>query len=530
MLLIISLMLGACSTSAVAPETATAPSPVLERAPDSGATTALEPITAPQTIVIITHQTLQTLEPYHLAGMHPDESVAYHLWDTLVWINDDFSPAPMLAESWTLVNDQTWQFNLRQGVTFHNGEPFNAEAVRFSLERSASLSGSLETFYTDAHVEAIEVVDDYTVRIRTSKPISNLPYLIAGVEMLPSGYYSQTPTDLLATQPIGTGPYRVQSWVSGQPLVLEADMDYWQGAPLISTLIFGSEDTLTARLEALLKGEANLVADLTPGQAAEAETDATRFLAVESARRLFIGIRPDPGTPLADVQVRQALNYAINVDALIEEYSGGFGQRYGSWVLPPGANPELTPWPYDLGQARTLLTEAGYNEGFDVALDAPSDRYYNDRAITEAVAEQLAQIGVRVTVQSYDWESYVTDRIAPQRTAPLFLLALASRGDSLTDTENLSSAFPFNPTQWLNADFEELLEKARGTFNEQRRLRLLYQAQAIAYEEAPWIWLWRPYDHYAITRDLDWTPRADGLIYLYRPLPTGEPPQEESGK
>lgn len=466
-------MLGACSNRVGTPETTIAPSSTLEAPSGPIAIATPEPATALQTVTVITHRALQTLEPYQLVGMHPDESVAYHLWDTLVWINDDFSLAPMLAESWTLVNDQTWRFDLRQGVTFHNNEPFNAEAVKFSLERSTSLPTSLETFYTDAHVEAIEVVDDYTVRIRTSEPVSNLPYLITSVEMLPPGYYSRTPADQLATQPVGTGPYRVQSWVPGQPLVLEANLDYWQGTPLISTLIFDSKDTPTARLEALLKGEANLVADLTPEQATEAETDATRFLPVESTKRLFIGIRSDPGTPLADVRVRQALNYAVNVDTLIKEYSGGFGQRYGSWVLPPGANPELTPWPYDLGQARMLLAEAGYSEGFNVVLDAPSGRYYNDLAIAEAVAEQLAQIGVQVTVQSYNWESYVTKRLAPQRTAPLFLLALASRGDPLTDTENLSFAFLFNPTQWLHADFEELLEKARGTFNEQRRLRLL---------------------------------------------------------
>jgi peptide/nickel transport system substrate-binding protein len=521
-LLIMSSMLGACSNSTTTPQPETSPTSVVEEAVGPAATVSQNPGTVPQTVVIVTRQELQTLEPYQLVGMHPYDSVAHHLWDSLVWIDHDLSLAPMLAEEWMLVNDQTWQFNLRRDVIFHNGEPFDARAVKFSLERAASLPASVETFFADAQVETVEIVDNYAVRIRTRVPVSNLPYLIANVEMLPPKYYSQTPATGLATQPVGTGPYRVQSWEPGEPLILEANRDYWQGQPQLPTLVFDSREDISDRLAILQDGDPTIVADLTSDQAAVAETGKTRFVPVESTSRLFIGIRPDPETPLADKRVRQALNYAVDVNALIDEFAGGFGKPYGSWVLSPGANPDLVPRSVDLDRARMLLTEAGYEQGFNVVLDVPSGRYYNDLAIAEAIREQLAQVGLQVTVQPYDWEHYVTKRLGPQRTSSLFLLALSSQGDPLTDTQNLSFTFPFNPTQWLNADFEELIKKASGTFNEQRRLRLLHQAQAIAYEEAPWIWLWRLYDFYATTPDLDWTPRPDGLIYLYRPIPTDE--------
>lgn len=517
--LIIALLVGACSNQ---PEvsgtpTATSVSSVEEVITGTISVPPTSTAQAPEKLVILTQRPLQTLEPYYLVGMHPAESVAAHLWDTLIWIKDDLSLAPMLAQKWTLVNDQTWEFELRQDVIFHNGETFNAQAVKFSLERANSLPDSLETFYTDAHVEAIEIVDDYTVRIHTVEPAPNLPYLISSIEMLPPIYYEQTPSAQLTTQPVGTGPYQIQQWTPGHPLTLEANPNYWQGEPFFTTLIFDNQANPADRLEVLQEGEA-IVADLLSDQAAAVKAASANFLSVESTQRLFIGIRPDPETPLADKRVRQALNYAIDVEALVNEYGGGFGQRYGSWVLPPGADPDLTPWPYDLDQARKLLAEAGYADGFAVTLDTPRDHYYNDIAIAEAVAKQLAQIGVQVNVQTYTWESYVTTRLAPRQTAPLFLLALASRGDPLTDTENLSYTFPFNPTQWLNADFEETLAKAKNTFNEQGRLRLLHQAQKIAYEEAPWIWLVRPYDFYAVTPNLNWQPRPDGLIYLYYSL------------
>lgn len=183
-------------------------------------------------------------------------------------------------------------------------------------------------------------------------------------------------------------------------------------------------------------------------------------------------------------------------------------------MTPPASNPELAPWPYDAGRARDLLIEAGYPHGFTVTLRTPAGVYDQDVAIAEAIAQQLGEIGVYVEVETLDWATLVRQLLSDD-VPPLFLLGLNSRGDGLEDLKNLSSAFAFNPTGWESESFEDALERARSTFNESPRSGLMNEAQAIAYEEAPWVWLWRSCDFYGVGQRLDWTPRRDGLVYLY---------------
>jgi peptide/nickel transport system substrate-binding protein len=480
------------------------------------ATPTAEPPTEQQ-LTVLTQGTLSTLDPYLMIHVSPDESIAAHVWDTLVWLNDDLDLEPRLAESWRLINDLTWELDLRQGVQFHNGEPFSAEAVRFSLERTASLENSVETFANDVAFEYVEIIDDYTVRIHTAKPAVSMAYKLATVEMLPPLYYAETAPEDLANSPIGSGPYRLVSWDPGGRVVLEANTDYWQGAPAVHTLVFQAESDGDKRLARLADGEVDLVTDLSPDQAKTANTGRSRLEAIEGTRRLFVGLRYEEDTPLADRRVRQALNYAVDVEALVSEFHAGYGQRYGSWVNPPNANADLEPWPYDPEAAQELLVQAGYPQGFEIAMDTPAGRYYQDQQIAQAISAQLSQVGITVTVRSYNWPTYAQQRLIPKKTASLFLLSLMSRDDGLEDVRNLDYDFAYNPTLWYDQRFEDLLDRMEQTFNTALRTNLSHQAQAIAYEEAPWIWLWRPYLFYGVGQELDgWQPRADGLIYLYR--------------
>jgi peptide/nickel transport system substrate-binding protein len=470
-------------------------------------------------VVVLAESALTTLDPYFMVSIHPDDSVAAHLWDTLVWLNDDLELEARLAESWRLVNDLTWELKLRRGVSFHNGEPFNAQAVRFSLERTRQLGNSLETFASDVALQSVEVIDDYTVHIHTAKPVVSMAYELSTVEMLPPVYYAQTGLEDLARNPVGSGPYQLVGWDSDGRLVLEANAGYWQGGGAIHTLVFETERDADKRLARLVDGDARLITDLPPDQAEAANTAHTRMVAIESTRRLFVGLRSQDGTPLADRRFRQALNYAVDAQALITEFHAGYGQRYGSWVNPFHADSDLAPWPYDPEKAQDLLAQAGYPEGFEVTMDTPAGRYYRDQEIAEAIATQLAEVGIKVTVQPWEWSVYVRERLVPKETASLFLLSLTSRGNALEDTRNLAYDFPFNPTLWYNEEFEQLLGRAEQAFNQTVRLNILGQAQAIAYDEAPWIWLWRPFLFYGVSPDLDWwKPRADGLIYLYAPV------------
>jgi len=467
----------------------------------------------PDTIVILVSQAVESLDPYLMTTRNPEGSVAAHIWDTLVWINDDLALEPHLAESWRLVNDTIWEFKLRSDVAFQNGEAFNAAAVKFSIERAAQLEGGMETFAADIGLQKVEVIDDDTVRLITGQADVSVPYRLASVEILPPAHYGSGAKDLA---PIGSGPYRFLRQENDGSVILKANPDYWQGPPLLPELVFRPVVDPVARSMRLLDGEAQLISGLSPDQIEALETDDTRVEIIESTRRLFIGIRADANSPLGDKRVRQALNYAVDVKALVTDLVGGYGQRYGSWVNPPHNLDTLAPWPYAPDTAQDMLAEAGYPDGFQTMLDTPIDRYYQDQAIAHAIAEQLAQVGIQIQIQPYEWSDYVRNRLIPKETAPLFLLGLASRGNGWDDTANLAVNFPFNPTLWYDDEFERLVAQARATFSDTQRQELLNQAQAIAYEQAPWIWLWRPYDFYGVALWLDWKPRADGLVYLYQ--------------
>jgi peptide/nickel transport system substrate-binding protein len=457
-----------------------------------------------------------TLDPYRMVTIHPEGSIARHLWDTLTVLNDELQIEPHLAESWQLVNNFTWELKLRQGISFHNGEPVNAEAVRFSIERAQSMPGSLETFAEEVGLKQINVIDDYTIRLITRKPASDLPYYLTSLEILPPLYYSETGADQVAKAPVGSGPYRLSQWQAGQALVLEAVPDYWQGAPSLPGLVFQIVSQPQERLAALRLGRADLITDLPPIPTARWNIPNSRLATVETTQRMFIGIRIVTNSPLADKRVRQALNYSINVEQIAETWLAGYGDRYGSWVNGPATHPELDPWPYDPNLARRLVAEAGYPQGFTTTLRTPIGMYEEDVNIAKAVAQQLAQVGVMVEVEAVDQNVYM-EQLLSGDIAPLFLLALNSQGNGLEDIRNLSKDFTFNLTGWQNELFEEKLRQAADSHNQAAQSLFLTEAQAIAYDEAPWIWLWRSHRFYGVSQDLTWEPRPDGLIYLYKP-------------
>jgi peptide/nickel transport system substrate-binding protein len=467
-------------------------------------------------VTVYLADSVDTLEPYYMVDSHPDASVSVHLWDGLTRLNENLEVEPALAESWRLVNNFTWEFKLRPNVFFQNDEPFNAEAARYSINRSKSLPNSLETFSRDIDLKEVEVVDNLTIRLTTNQPLPNLPYYLAFLEMLPPAYYQETSLSQLAVAPRGTGPYRLSEETTDEQLVLEASPDYWGEKPVISKIIFKTAASPEERLAALEQDEFVLATDLPPIPADQWTMPNSKLEPVESTQRMLIGINVNAQPPLGNQLVRQALNYAIDVDQIAEDYLAGYGERYGSWINPPHHSQSLLPWPYDPERARELLAEAGYTDGFTTTLATPIGVYPNDFEIAKAVARQLEEVGIHAVVEQNEWPIFAR-RLLSENKPPLFLLGINSHGDALEDAKNLSTHFPFNPTEWENENFELAVNRASYALNDEVRARRLDEVQAIAYNEAPWIWLWRAYDFYGVSNGLNWTPRRDGVVNLYKP-------------
>jgi peptide/nickel transport system substrate-binding protein len=264
-----------------------------------------------------------------------------------------------------------------------------------------------------------------------------------------------------------------------------------------------------ARIAELEAGTADLITNVPPDQTHLVETDLSRVEVVEGLRRIFIYIYYEEGKPWANRRVRQAMNYAVDVDTIGETLFAGYARRYGSWVNPPHNNPDLKPYPYDPEVAMALLTEAGYPDGFDVVLHTPVGRYNKDKEAAEAIAAYLAEVGIRAEVIPVDWSTYIQEMLIPRQNLEIGLLGLGSAANDLEDAKNLVKDWPFSFTDWYNEDYEALYTEALATLDAAKRQELLYRAQAIAYEECPWIWLWRQVDFYGVNKRLQWTARAD---------------------
>ncbi|MFN2232158.1 MAG: ABC transporter substrate-binding protein [Anaerolineae bacterium] len=469
-----------------------------------------------ETLVVLVADAVDSLDPYLMVRVHPEGSIASHLWDTLTRLNGDLQAEPYVAESWWMIGDCTWEFTLRPDVVFHDGERLDAEAVRYSVARSQSLPGSTESFAREVGLATVEVVSDRIVRLTTLRPVPDLPYHLAFLEILPPGHYSTVEPEQAGNDPVGSGPYRLEDWIPGKEVALAAVPSYWGGAPRWSRIVFRSVPDLQDRLSALSSGAASLVTDLPPIKADRWDVADTRLEAIESTTRMLIGMHAAPDTPLADRRVRRALNYGVDVAQVVDEWLEGYGERYGSWVNPPGNNPALVPWPYDPDLARELLADAGYADGLEITLTTPSGAYYQDAAIAQSIAQQWDEIGIQARVEVLDWGTYV-ERLLSEDVPSLFLLGMNSRGNALQDVRNLSQEWPYNPTGWQEPLFAQQLRLASTTFDPQARATALDELQALAYDEAPWIWLWRPYRFYGVSQYLDWTPRRDGLVNLYEP-------------
>ncbi len=295
----------------------------------------------------------------------------------------------------------TWVFHLRKGVTFHNGNAFNAEDVKFSLERlSDPRFSDFTTLVKD--IASIEIIDDYTVAIKTKQPV---PWFIHGCHQLfimdKESTNARDPGDVMA-KPIGTGAYKLDEWVKGSYVRLVANENYWEGAPAIKRAEIRPIKESSTRFDALVSGQVDIVADV-PVKLFEKARKNPKIEAVSRPARLsiFLALANKPGTPMADVRVRKAMYMAIDEDEIIEKVMRGHASPAAQVPDPPtiGYNPDLRRLPYNPDMAKQLLKEAGYEKGFGITLSGPRDLYAHDKEIVEAVARYLNKVGIRATTE-----------------------------------------------------------------------------------------------------------------------------------
>lgn len=466
-----------------------------------------------------------TLDP-HMASDLVTNGVLVNVYEGLLWRKPNSSEVvPQLAESYERIDDTTWEFKLRQGVTFHNGEEFNAEAVKFSLERSLDPEQKAPQRNFIAVIQEVEIVDPYTVRIITDGPVPTLPTRLTTLpaQILPPKYVQENGDEHLANNPVGTGPYKFVKWVKDDQLVLEANPDYWAGAPKVESVIFKPITETSARIAALQTGDADIVVNLPPDQAAALEgSEGFSIQPVPSVLVVYLGIDTIRDVPTATREVREAINLAIDRETLVKDLLRGYG-RVSAGPLSEEVgdyHDALEPYPYDPEKAKQLLKDAGY-EDLSLTIHGPAGRYAMDREILQAIAGYLQAVGIDLTLQTHEWGEYAKIGYGSQDPGALAMLGFGGYGTFLPELV-LYPTFVSDQPLSTTADprLDELLEAGQNELDPERRAELFAEAQQLIYDEYYRVALYQQYDIYGVRdRIKGWEARGDQFI-LFKDIAT----------
>ncbi len=446
---------------------------------------------------------------------------ASQLYDPLVFQDDDGTIVPALAERWEVSADGTeYTFYLRQGVTFHNGEPFNADDVLATWEYGKGEGSSWPDRYSI--VTEVTKVDDYTVKMKTDGPKPLLTVTMHDFwSIIPNEYMAEVGVDGFQQAPVGTGPFMFVEWVKGDHITYKANPNYWrEGQPKIETLIFRPIPESAIRMAAIQTDEIDVVQRLSADEAQSLlGVEGVRVIKYPVARIFYIAfnnLTSGVGQPTENALVRQAMNYAVDVDAIIDALFNGFGKRAAGYVATGEKGYGIVePFPYDPEKAKELLAEAGFADGFEMDMACPAGAYGSFEEVCQAVAGYLGEVGVKITLDIMESAQY-WDLQAKKELPPLF-------GDSWADESGeaynrLAGALGGNDapySSWSDPEIDRLLKAISTEVDDAKRTKLYEELQVYMHDNPPFIYLYEPMTFEAVRdRVQSYNPRPSEIYYL----------------
>ncbi|GED51214.1 ABC transporter substrate-binding protein [Brevibacillus borstelensis] len=466
-------------------------------------------------MVVAFDSDVPTMDPH----MHNEPNAIttnWHIFDSLLFLSRDLKIEPGLAESYEQKDDTTWIFKLRQGVTFHNGEEFNADAVKFSLERVLNEKQKSPQRGNISAISAVNVLDPYTVEIKTKEPYNLLPHRLFYLSIVPPKYVQEVGDQEFAQKPVGTGPYKFAEWVKGDKIVLEANENYFKGAPKIKKVSFRVIPEVATQIAELQSGGVDIIRMVPPDMLAQLEGNPQLAVTSTPLLRVYYMAFDTKKKPFDDARVRQAMNYAVDIDTIVKKVLADKAVRTPAGVNPNhfGFDESIKPYPYDPEKAKSLLKEAGYENGFETEI-----HYFTPgigQQITDAVISDLSKVGIKAKAKFYpESSSFVEKQRAGDLPFRLGHWGSYSVYDAdailqpMFDSKGVYGKY-FNTPQ-----LDALINEARSSVDQDKRKALYSQAQQLIYKEAPWIFLFSPMDNQAYNAKLQFQARADERIYAY---------------
>jgi peptide/nickel transport system substrate-binding protein len=472
----------------------------------------------------------------HYYNAAPNNALSMHIFDRLVERDARARPYPGLAESWRPISETVWEFKLRPGVKWHDGRDFTAEDVAFTIQRTPNVPNSPGGFggFVRA-ITRVEVVDPLTLHLHTARPHPLLPVELGSVAVIAKHVDGTATEDYNSGRAaIGTGPYRFSAYLPGDRTELVRNDAYWgQKEPWerVNYRFIGND---SARTAALLAGDVDLIDQVAASDLAKLRRDQRITVSeIQGLRMIYLAsdfsrsenpvyVTDNDGKPLArnpflDRRVRQALYIAINRQGIVEQVMEGTAAPNGQW-LPPGVyshNPDVPVPAYDPDQAKRLLAEAGFPNGFRMTLHTPNDRYPNDARTAQAVAQMWTRIGVRTTVEAVPWAAYSV-RASRQEYGMRLAGWGSSTGEASYTLINIVGTFnrekrtgSTNHGRYSNPELDALTERAVATLDDAQRETLLRQAVKMTMDDLPIMPIHQLVNVWALRRGLTFDPRMD---------------------
>ena len=476
-----------------------------------------EPSRSEEKDMITVYQSSVELGDPHICSDSANRlSLVFSVYEALVKMDAAGAYRPSLAESWTVRDDaRAWTFRLRKGVRFHDGEVLRADDVVATLGRvlDPAIGGAFGTqgvylsYLGDA---AISKVDDLTVRVVTGEPMADLLDLLVAMPISPASALARLPREY-----VGSGPYRVREQSPGK-IVLEAFSGYWGEAPKYVGIRWMAEPDPGKRVDALLDGRADIAAGVeAEGRVRILDSGSASLRDWKSGLCVIFMLNGFAG-PCRDPRVRQALNYALDVDRIIAEVTGGAASRLNGYLTPHhfGYDPETPVYAHDPAKARALLAEAGYADGLKLVVDIPAVMPDEAPRLAALMARQLGEAGISVEIVEHADRAAYSEMVREKRIHDACCFDSSPRSTFRVLREKLQSTL--RGPWWQGYESETvnaLIKKAQATLPDGERQAIYRRIYALVRDDAPWIFLYRPTNFWGVGPRLkDWRPRADGLL------------------
>jgi peptide/nickel transport system substrate-binding protein len=423
-----------------------------------------------------------------------------------------------LATDWERVEPGTARFTLRDGVTFHNGDDLTAEDVAFSIRRIVFDDVSIASPQKNDLGAVSEVVPgdgEVTVNFDGLNPIVFQLFATNG-QIMQQSWVEENGSDFINRNINGTGPFQLSEYDSGNQVSLERYADYWGETAKVDEVTLGASSESSTRVNRLLAEESDIVTNVPPQEVSRIESsDVASVNPVPSARIIFLQMRYDV-EPFSSQQFRQAMNYAVDLEGIIENVLNGFGSPTGQPTLEAftGYNPNVEPYPYDPDQAEQLVEESGH-AGVEITLQTPIGRYLKDVEVAQAAANQIDSLSnVSCELQQREFSSLVQDITTGNiEDKPHFNLLGWGNGEfdaSQTIIPLLASNGAL--TILKNDEVDTLIEEAQNAADPDERESILQEANALLHDLAPWVFMHQQFSVYGVSNDIEWQPRNDEFI------------------